>query len=39
MVAIDMIWTRVRCWSFRPIYTSYVDLLGLSHYRMPCLCR
>lgn len=23
-------------WSFLPVYSSYTDLLGVSHGRMPC---
>lgn len=23
-------------WRFRPVYSSYIDLLGVSHGRMPC---
>jgi hypothetical protein len=34
MVPTDKTRTRVRGWSFRPVYTSYVDLLGVFHYRM-----
>ncbi|HUG13924.1 MAG TPA: hypothetical protein VMM78_02805 [Thermomicrobiales bacterium] len=28
---------RAGQWSFRPVYSSYIDLLGVSHGRMPCL--
>lgn len=24
-------------WTFHPVYSSYIDLLGVSHGRMPCL--
>ncbi len=30
-------WSSAGGWSFLPVYSSYTDLVGLSHGRMSCL--